>query len=240
MNKAEELKKIIEKSNNICVFSGAGISCPSGIPDFRSADGLYNNDSGFGFSPEEIISHTFFKEHTDLFYQFYKSKMVYPGARPNEAHRYFAGLEKQGKRVSVVTQNIDGLHNAAGSSEVYELHGSIFRNHCTKCGKFYPLEKIISSAEIPLCDDDNAVIKPDVVLYEEPLDDNVVNGAISAIASAKTVIVIGTSLAVYPAASFLKFFRGDNLVLINKSSTPYDSNADLVINDDIINVIKKL
>lgn len=240
MKKTEKLKEIIKSSKKICVFTGAGISCPSGIPDFRSQDGLYNQQNNSEFTPEEIISHTFFKNHTKMFYEFYKKNMVYPNALPNAAHKYFAELEKHGKDVTVVTQNIDGLHQKAGSSKVYELHGSVLRNYCTKCGKSYGVESIIDSKGVPVCDKDGGIIKPDVVLYEEPLNENVVEAALAAIESADTMIVIGTSLVVYPAASYVRFFRGKKLVLINKSETQYDSRADLTINDDIINVINEL
>lgn len=240
MKKTEKLKEIIKNSKKICVFTGAGISRPSGIPDFRSQDGLYNQQSNSEFTPEEIISHTFFKNHTKMFYEFYKKNMVYPNALPNAAHKYFAELEKHGKDVTVVTQNIDGLHQKAGSSKVYELHGSVLRNYCTKCGKSYGVESIIDSKGVPVCDKDGGIIKPDVVLYEEPLNENVVEAALAAIESADTMIVIGTSLVVYPAASYVRFFRGKKLVLINKSETQYDSRADLTINDDIINVINEL
>ncbi|MGN1194706.1 MAG: NAD-dependent protein deacylase [Acutalibacteraceae bacterium] len=234
------LKDIIEKSKKICVFTGAGISCPSGIPDFRSADGLYNRESKYRYSPEQIISHSFFCEHTDLFYEFYKSSMLYPDAKPNEAHLYFAGLEKKCKQVTVVTQNIDGLHQAAGSSNVLELHGSVHRNYCTKCKKSFSLDDIKNSQGIPRCDACGAVIKPDVVLYEEPLDSETIDKAVSAIENADTLIVVGTSLVVYPAASFVRYFKGENLVLINKSETSFDRYATLTFNEDVINVIRQI
>ncbi len=235
-----ELKNAIKNANDICVFTGAGISCPSGIPDFRSADGLYNSDGIGKFSPEEIISHSFFVSKTELFYDFYKSKMVYPNAKPNAAHLYFAGLEKLGKRVSVVTQNIDGLHSDAGSSEVYELHGSVRRNFCVSCGAFYDEKFIVSSAGVPKCEKCGGIVKPDVVLYEEGLNDKTVNGAVKAIGEAELIIVIGTSLSVYPAASFLRFFKGEKIALINKDSTPYDSTADIVINSDVVKVVEQM
>lgn len=238
--KIEDLKSVIDKANSICVFTGAGISCPSGIPDFRSTDGLYNEKGENGYLPEEIISHTFFCKHTEMFYDFYKSKMMYPDAKPNKAHIYFAGLEKNGKRVSVVTQNIDGLHSDAGSSEVYELHGSIRRNYCMACGEFYDENYVYNSTGVPKCRKCNGKIKPDVVLYEEGLDDETVNCAVNAISRAQLLIVIGTSLAVYPAASFLKFFKGETIVLINKSPTPFDENADIVIYDDVAEVAEHL
>ncbi len=236
----QKLQMAIKKAEHICVFTGAGISCPSGIPDFRSADGLYNQNGKNGYSPEEIISHSFFSEHTDMFYDFYKSKMMYPDAKPNKAHDFFADLEKNGKKVSIVTQNIDGLHCDAGNRNVYELHGSVHRNFCMNCGAFYDAHYIYNSSGIPRCQKCEGVIKPDVVLYEEGLDDDVVNGAIRAIGEADVIIVIGTSLAVYPAASFLRFFKGDTIVLINKSPTPFDKNADIVIYDDVVKVVEHL
>lgn len=239
-DKIKKLREILDESQNICVFTGAGISCPSGIPDFRSADGLYNRESKYTYSPEEIISHSFFVSHTDMFYDFYKASMLYPEAKPNEAHEFFAKLEKAGKNVTVVTQNIDGLHQAGGSSDVIELHGSVHRNYCTKCKKFFSLEYVASSNGIPRCDDDGEVIKPDVVLYEEPLSGDSVFRAIGAIEEADTMIVVGTSLVVYPAASYIQYFKGKHLVLINKSQTQYDSIAELTINDDIVKVVKAL
>jgi len=238
--KIERLRQILENSKSLCVFTGAGISCPSGIPDFRSADGLYNQDSGLQIPPEEIISHSFFTEHTDLFYDFYKSKMLYPDAQPNAAHRYFADLEAGGKQVSVVTQNIDGLHTAAGSTRVFEIHGSALRNHCMQCGAFYSVEAIAESAGVPRCTRCGGVIKPDVVLYEEPLDEKTVQGALNAIATADTMLIIGTSLVVYPAASYVRYFGGENLVVLNKTETACDRMADLTVYDDIVQIVKEL
>lgn len=236
----EKLKKIINNSKNIVVFTGAGISVPSGIPDFRSSNGLYSEKIKGNISPETIISHDFFMLLPDEFYKFYKEKMIYASAKPNIAHKFFAGLEKQGKVSAVVTQNIDGLHQLAGSKNVLELHGSIYRNFCTKCHKAFDLDYILNSSGVPKCDKCGAVIKPDVVLYGEMLDGDVVNSAVKAIKSADTLIVVGTSLIVQPAASFVQMFKGKNLVLINKSKTPLDSLATLVINDDIENVIKQI
>lgn len=240
MDNYNQLKTCIKNARKICVFTGAGISCPSGIPDFRSADGLYNQDGMGHYSPEQIISHSFFVSHTDMFYQFYKDKMIYENAKPNLAHEFFAELERNGKDVSVVTQNIDGLHQAAGSSKVYELHGSVHRNFCTKCHEFYGLDYIIGSDGIPHCSKCGAVIKPDVVLYEEQLDNDTVNGAVEAISNSDLMIVVGTSLTVYPAASFVRYFNGEKTVLINKSATQYDNIADLTFNEDIIKVIEKI
>lgn len=238
--KIKKLKKIIDQSESICVFTGAGISCPSGIPDFRSADGLYNRETKYRISPEEIISHSFFVKHTDMFYDFYKSSMLYPNAKPNEAHLYFAKKEKEGKKISVVTQNIDGLHTLAGSTDVTEIHGSVHRNHCTKCGKFFDLDFVAKSDGIPLCDECGGIVKPDVVLYEEMLDENDTYAAVKAVSCAQTLIVIGTSLAVYPAASFLQYFTGEHIVLINKTPTSADSRAEILLNCDVIEVVRML
>ena len=235
-----QLRRILEQSRNLCVFTGAGISCPSGIPDFRSADGLYNQNSGSNIPPEGIISHSFFTAHTDLFYDFYKSKMLYPNALPNAAHRFFADLEKSGKTVSVVTQNIDGLHTAAGSSRVYEIHGSVLRNHCMHCGAFYGVDTIAQSDGVPHCQKCGGTIKPDVVLYEEPLDEKTVQSAIRAISAADTMVIIGTSLVVYPAASYVRYFGGENLVILNKTATDYDRLAQLTIYDDIVHIVEQV
>ncbi len=240
MSDLAKLKEIIEKSKKIVIFSGAGLSTNSGIPDFRSADGLYNQKTKSNIRPEEIISHSFFMSNPCEFYQFYFSKMVYLDAKPNLAHKYFAKLEEEGKVLAVVTQNIDNLHQAAGSKRVYELHGSIMRNYCMKCHKFYSLKDIFhESCEVPRCSC-GGIIKPDVVLYEEGLNDEVVENALYAIREADTIIVTGTSLTVYPAAGFLRYFRGENLILLNKSETPYDSLANIAIHDDIKNVIEYL
>lgn len=239
MDKYEELKKIIDTSKNTVLFTGAGISCPSGIPDFRSADGLYGEKGG-GYSPEQIISHSFFVAHPKEFYEFYKSKMVYPKAKPNAAHRYFAKLEEEGKLSAIVTQNIDGLHQAAGSRNVLEFHGSVNRNHCMRCGKFFDVNYVMNSSGAPKCDNCGGPVKPDVVLYEEGIDADVFEKSVAAIENAQTVIVVGTSLAVYPAAGLLTGFSGENLVLVNKQATPFDRYATLVFNEDVIDVVKRL
>ena len=239
MDTYEELKKIIDTSKNTVLFTGAGISCPSGIPDFRSADGLYNEKGG-GYSPEQIISHSFFVAHPKEFYEFYKSKMVYPKAKPNAAHRYFAKLEEEGKLSAIVTQNIDGLHQAAGSKNVLEFHGSVHRNHCMRCGKFFDVNYVMNSSGAPKCDNCGGPVKHDVVLYEEGIDADVFEKSVAAIENAQTVIVVGTSLAVYPAAGLLTGFRGENLVLVNKQATPFDRYATLVFNEDVVNVVKRL
>lgn len=239
MDQYEILKSMLKHSNNIVFFTGAGISVPSGIPDFRSADGLYNQKGKRNISPEEIISHSFYMNHKEDFYEFYKSKMVYPNAKPNAAHKFIAALERY-KTVTVVTQNIDGLHQEAGSKNVIELHGSVKRNYCEHCDKFFDDKYVMAKPGIPKCDKCGHDIKPDVVLYEESLNSEDINNAITAIMRADTLIVIGTSLVVYPAAGFIRYFKGNALIVINKSKTSYDNMCDLVINEDIITVIEKL
>lgn len=237
MNNVNELQKLVDNSQNIVFFGGAGVSTESGIPDFRSVDGLYNQK--YDYPPEEILSHTFFERHTDEFYRFYRDKMLCLDKKPNKAHLKLAELEKAGKLSAVVTQNIDGLHQAAGSKRVYELHGSVLRNYCRKCRKFYTAEYIKESSGTPKCEC-GGVIKPDVVLYEEGLDDSVVSGALNAIMQADLLIIAGTSLTVYPAAGFIRYFRGDKIVLINRDSTPFDGQADLVIHDKVGEVLDKI
>ena len=239
-NQYEELKRIINESHSIVVFTGAGISVPSGIPDFRSADGIYNQKTKFKASPEEIISHSFFLNNTDDFYSFYKEKMCYPKAEPNAAHKYFADLEKKGKNVIVVTQNIDGLHQKAGSSLVYELHGTIHQNFCQKCGRLFGLDYVMKAKGIPYCDKCGGVVKPDVVLYEESLNEDTIGRSINAIMTCDMLIIVGTSLRVYPAAGFIRYFKGRYVVVINKDNTPYDSNCDLVFDEDVVSVIKNI
>ena len=232
-----QLQQIINESNNIVFFGGAGVSTESGIPDFRSVDGLYNQK--YDYLPEEILSHTFFNAHTEYFYDFYRDKMLVLDAEPNVAHLKLAELEQAGKLTAVVTQNIDGLHQKAGCKNVFELHGSVHRNYCTSCHKFYNAEYIKSSKGVPRCNC-GGIIKPDVVLYEEGLDDNTVSGAINAIKNADCLIVAGTSLNVYPAAGFIRYFCGKYFVLINRAPTPADSMADLVIHDKVGKVLSAI
>lgn len=230
----EKLQRIINDSKKIVFFTGAGISTASGIPDFRSSTGLYKNI----YHSEEVLSHHFFMNKADDFYDFYRKYMVYPNATYNYAHKFMADLQDK-KDVTIVTQNIDGLHQLAGSKKVYELHGTIHSNHCMRCGKYYDLTKIIKSDSIPRCEC-KGIIKPDVVLYEEGLNEDTINKAINAIISADTLVVCGTSLVVYPAASFVRYFRGNNLVIINKDKTDQDQYCDVVIHDDLVETFKKI
>lgn len=232
------LRNWIEASDYIVFFGGAGVSTESNIPDFRSTDGLYNQE--YDYPPETILSHSFYMRKTDEFYRFYRKKMLFPDAMPNAAHIALAKLEAQGKLKAVVTQNIDGLHQKAGSREVLELHGSVLRNNCSNCNAFYGIDKIMSSDGVPRCDKCGGIIKPDVVLYEEGLDDYVVRRSIDHIKKADMLIIGGTSLAVYPAAGLIDYFKGKYLVLINKSSTGRDGSADLVINDSIGKVLSSV
>lgn len=238
----KRLAKIIEDSKSVVFFGGAGVSTESNIPDFRSEKGLYQAQQEYGCSPEEILSHTFFVNKTETFFDYYKKNLIYVDAEPNKAHKALAYLEDQGKLKAIVTQNIDGLHQKAGNKNVFELHGSVLRNYCMKCGKFYDLEYIMDEKNcgsgIPHCKECGGIIKPDVVLYEEALDSDCMMAAIKAIEEADTLIIGGTSLVVYPAAGLIRYFKGNNLVLINKQSTSYDSKADLVINDYIGKVME--
>lgn len=231
------LQKIIDDSKNVVFFGGAGVSTESGIPDFRSVDGLYNQK--YDYPPEEILSHTFFVNHTDYFYNFYRDKMLALDAKPNAAHYKLAEMEQKGKLGAVITQNIDGLHQVAGSKNVYELHGSVHRNYCMNCHKFYDARFIKNSNGVPHCEC-GGIIKPDVVLYEEGLDDKTVEGAINAISNADCLIVAGTSLSVYPAAGFIRYFRGEHFVLINRDATSADSYADLVIHENVGQILSKI
>lgn len=234
MDETAALQKWIEESSNIVFFGGAGVSTESGIPDFRSTDGLYNQQ--YDYPPETIISHSFYVKKPKEFYRFYKNKMLFPEARPNRAHMALAKLEREGKVKAVVTQNIDGLHQAAGCREVLELHGSVHRNYCTRCGRFYSLDDILKADGVPVCDC-GGVIKPDVVLYEEGLDQDVIQRSVEYISRADVLIIGGTSLTVYPAAGLIDYYRGSKLVLINKSVTSRDGQADLVICDSIGKVL---
>ena len=236
----KRLKEIIDESKNIVFFGGAGVSTESGIPDFRSANGLYNQDLGRTVSPEEMISHSFYMRHTEDFYEFYKDKLIYKEAQPNACHKALAELEKQGKVKAIVTQNIDGLHQLAGSKTVYELHGSVLRNYCERCHAFYDVDKVLESKGVPYCDKCGGRIKPDVVLYEGGLDQDVIDGAVRAIMKADTLIVGGTTLIVYPAAGLIRYFSGKHLVLINMTATQADSMADLVIRDPIGEVFSQV
>ena len=233
-----ELQRMIDESRNIVFFGGAGVSTESDIPDFRSADGIYHQ--AYKYSPEEVVSHSFFMKHTEAFYDFYKEKMMILHAKPNPAHLKLAELERAGKLKAIVTQNIDGLHQAAGSKIVYELHGSIMRNYCMKCGRFYDAEHVKKSKGIPRCIECGGVIKPDVVLYQEGLDSNTISGAVNAISRADMLIIGGTSLIVYPAAGFIDYFNGKYLVVINKSETAREVKADLSISAPIGQILGQI
>ena len=237
MGETDTLKKWINESNYIVFFGGAGVSTESNIPDFRSTDGLYHQE--YDYPPETILSHSFYMRKPEEFYRFYRNKMLFPNAKPNRAHLALAKLEQEGKLKAVITQNIDGLHQAAGSKEVLELHGSVLRNHCTRCGRFYGLDDILKMKGVPKCDC-GGVIKPDVVLYEESLDAQVLEGALEDIRQADLLIIGGTSLVVYPAAGLVNYYRGDRLVLINKSPTPYDRKADLVLTGSIGEILGQI
>lgn len=236
--KLDTFRQWIGESHSIVFFGGAGVSTESGIKDFRSVDGLYNEQ--FEYPPEEIISHSFFLRKPEYFYRFYREKMLPLGFEPNITHRVLARWEQEGKMRAVVTQNIDGLHQKAGSETVYELHGSVLRNYCTKCHKFYPAEFVKNCDGVPRCTDCGGIVKPDVVLYEEPLDEQVMFHAIEAILAADLMIVAGTSLTVYPAAGLLRYYRGSRLVLINRDETPYDGAADLVFHDSLGDIFSRL
>ena len=236
-DQVRKLAEYIRSARSAVFFGGAGVSTESGIPDFRSADGLYHQK--YDYPPEEILSHTFFMHQTEEFYRFYRDKMLCLTAKPNKAHLKLAQWEKEGKLRSVVTQNIDGLHQAAGSKRVHELHGSVLRNYCMSCGKSYGVEKIAQSEGVPHCDC-GGVIKPDVVLYEEPLPEDTVMAALDDIRTADVLIVAGTSLTVYPAASYIRYFGGDHMILINRDATPYDRIADLVIHDKVGEVLSQI
>ena len=239
MNKIEKLQEIIDASDNIVFFGGAGASTESGIPDFRSESGIFKSLEKYGDTPERLVSHSYYLEHTDKFFSYYKDCLIFPEAEPNPAHYTLARLEKEGKLKAIITQNIDGLHQKAGSKNVLELHGSIYRNYCEICKKEYDLNFILESEGIPHCTC-GGIIKPDVILYEEALDMNILNKSVEYIMSADTLIVGGTSLVVYPAAGLINYFKGKNLVLINKSQTDYDNLATLVINEAIGETLAKI
>ena len=234
----EKFKSAVSESNYIVFFGGAGVSTESGIPDFRSTDGLYNQK--YKYPPETMVSHTFYVQRTEEFFEFYKDKMLFPEAEPNAAHKKLAELEKEGKLKAIVTQNIDGLHQKAGSKEVLELHGSVHRNYCTICHKFFDLDYVIKSDGVPKCDECGGIIKPDVVLYEEGLDSSVIARTIDHISHADMLIIGGTSLVVYPATGLIDYFKGKYLVVINMAPTPRDKNADILINGKIGEVFSKL
>ena len=237
-NRILKLTEILNESENIVFFGGAGVSTASNIPDFRSSTGIFSKKLNRNISPEQAVSHSFLIQHPDEFYDFYKKNLIYPEAKPNDCHYALAKLEEMGKLKAVVTQNIDGLHQMAGSKVVYELHGSVHRNYCQNCYKKFDASYVLEAEGEPICDACGGKVRPDVVLYEEGLDQNVINNAINAISAADTLIVGGTSLVVYPAAGLLYYFRGKNLVLINKSATSADSSANLLIQDDIASVMK--
>ena len=237
MERIEKLKQWISESSRIVFFGGAGVSTESGIPDFRSVDGLYNQK--FEYPPETIISHRFYLRKPEYFFNFYREKMLPLGFEPNITHKVLAKWEEEGKLSAVVTQNIDGLHQKAGSKKVYELHGSVLRNYCVRCRKFHSAEFVRDAVGVPRCDC-GGIVKPDVVLYEENLNSRTIEKSVNAIADADLLIVAGTSLTVYPAAGFLNYYDGDRLVLINRDPTPYDSRADLVIHDTLGNVFSQL
>ena len=237
MTNVEQLRQWIRESKSAVFFGGAGVSTESGIPDFRSVDGLYSQK--FDYPPEQIISHSFYLRKPEYFFRFYREKMLPLGFEPNVTHKVLARLEQEGHLAAAVTQNIDGLHQKAGSRNVFELHGSVLRNYCVKCHKFYPAETVRDARGVPLCDC-GGIIKPDVVLYEEALDDSTVAGAVSAIRHADLLIVGGTSLTVYPAAGLLQYYRGHRLVLINRDATPYDDYADLVFHESLGKIFSQL
>lgn len=237
--KTAQLAEMFRESRNIVFFGGAGVSTASNIPDFRSSEGIFSQKLNIQLTPEQLVSHTFYMRYPEEFYSFYKKHLLYPQARPNDCHIALARLERMEKLKAVVTQNIDGLHQAAGSKVVYELHGSVLRNYCTECGKFYPMEYVHDADGVPYCESCGGKVKPDVVLYEEGLDQKTISGAVRAIEAADMLVIGGTSLVVYPAAGLIDYFSGKHLVLINKSVTSADKKAELVINDDIAKVMKE-
>lgn len=240
MDNIQKLKKWVEESNNIVFFGGAGVSTESGIPDFRGEAGIYQTISEYGINPETILSHTFFENNKEVFFDYCKKHLVFPDAKPNGAHYGLAELEKQGKLKAVITQNIDNLHQAAGSKNVLELHGTLYKNYCIKCGKKFDIDYVLNSDGVPKCDKCGGVVRPDVVLYEESLDMDVMQKAVNYIASCDMLIIGGTSLAVYPAAGLINYYNGNKLVLINKSTTNLDNRADLALHMNIGEVFSKI
>lgn len=237
MDNMETLAQWVKESSRIVFFGGAGVSTESGIPDFRSVDGLYHQK--FDYPPEAIISHSFYRQNPQYFFRFYKEKMLPLGYEPNVTHKVLARWEREGKLLAVVTQNIDGLHQKAGSQKVYELHGSVLRNYCEKCGKFYPAEYVKNARDVPVCQC-GGIVKPDVVLYEESLDERTITASVRAMEKADMLIVAGTSLTVYPAAGLIQYYRGSRLVLINRDATPYDDYANLVLHENLGDVFSRL
>ncbi len=234
----QRFREIIKNSNNIVFFGGAGVSTNSNIPDFRSDDGLYNEDLGINYPPEFLLSRTFFLQNPDMFSEYYKGKLIHPDAGPNCAHNVLAKLEKMGKLKAVITQNIDNLHQMAGSENVLEIHGTLYRHYCVDCGKEFSMDYVLKEKGLVRCDSCDGIVRPDVVLYEEALDDYVMGKAIEHVRNADTMIVAGTSLVVYPAAGLVQYFNGKNLIIINRDSTSYDKDADLVFNEDICEVLE--
>lgn len=235
-----ELKKLIDESDSIVFFGGAGVSTESNIPDFRSENGIYNAVNQYGYPPETMLSHSFFISHPDIFFDYLRKNLIYPDAKPNNAHIGLAKLEEMGKLKAVITQNIDNLHQMAGSKNVYELHGTLYKNYCTKCGKNFDVDYVMNSSGIPRCDKCGGIVRPDVVLYEEGLDGTTIYKSVDAIEKADVLIVGGTSLNVYPAAGLIDYYRGNKLVLINKSDTSYDRRANLIIRENIGEVFKEV
>ena len=235
-----ELKKLIDESDSIVFFGGAGVSTESNIPDFRSENGIYNAVNQYGYPPETMLSHSFFISHPDIFFDYLRKNLIYPDAKPNNAHIGLAKLEEMGKLKAVITQNIDNLHQMAGSKNVYELHGTLYKNYCTKCGKNFDVDYVMNSSGIPRCDKCGGIVRPDVVLYEEGLDGTTIYKSVDAIEKAGVLIVGGTSLNVYPAAGLIDYYRGNKLVLINKSDTSYDRRANLIIRENIGEVFKEV
>lgn len=239
-SESEQLKKLINENDNIVFFGGAGVSTESNIPDFRSENGIYNAVNQYGYPPETMLSHSFFISHTDIFFDYLKKTLIYPEAKPNYAHIGLAKLEEIGKLKAVITQNIDNLHQMAGSKAVYELHGTLYKNYCIKCHKKFDINYVMESDGIPHCDKCGGIVRPDVVLYEEGLDGQTLYASVNAIENADILIVGGTSLNVYPAAGLIDYYKGNNLVLINKSTTPYDRRANLIIRESIGKVFKEI